>query len=101
MKVCVLGALLVQITFKGKFVKNDLIMKGINIRQKLHEFIDTIEDKKAEAIYTLLIGETDIDEERKKLVLSEREEYLRGEGKSHSWDEVKQMALNKEKRHAI
>ncbi len=76
-------------------------MEGINIRQKLHEFIDTIEDKKAEAIYTLLVDEIDIDEERKKLVHSEREKYLRGEGKSYSWDEVKQMAMNKEKRHAI
>jgi hypothetical protein len=76
-------------------------MEGIHIRQKLHEFIDTIEDKKAEAIYTLLIDEIDIDEERKKLVNSEREKYLRGEGKSYSRDEVKQMAMNKEKRHAI
>ncbi len=76
-------------------------MEGINIRQKLHEFIDTIEDKKAEAIYTLLIDEIDVDEKRKKLVYSEREKYLRGEGKSYSWDEVKQMAMNKEKRHAI
>ncbi len=76
-------------------------MEGINIRQKLHEFIDTIEDKKAEAIYTLLIDEIDLDEKRKKLVNSEREKYLRDEGKSYSWDEVKQMPMNKEKRHAI
>lgn len=75
-------------------------MDGINIRQKLHEFIDTIEDKKAEAIYTLLVDDMDIDE-RKKIVTSEREKYLRGEGKSYSWDEVKQMALSKEKRDEI
>ena len=28
-------------------------MNTVGIRQKLHRFIDTIEDKKAEAIYTL------------------------------------------------
>ena len=33
--------------------------------------------------------------------MAEREKFLHGEGKSFSWDEVKQMALNKEKRNAI
>ncbi len=33
--------------------------------------------------------------------MSEREKYINGEGKSFSWDEVKQMALDKEKRNAI
>lgn len=28
-------------------------METLNIRQKLHQFIDSIEEKKAEAIYTL------------------------------------------------
>ncbi|MCW3111138.1 MAG: hypothetical protein JWQ09_5644 [Segetibacter sp.] len=76
-------------------------MDGTNIRQKLHEFIDTIEDKKAEAIYTLFIDEIDIDAKRKRIVQAEREKYFNGEGKSYSWDEVKQMAMNKDKRHAI
>jgi hypothetical protein len=68
-----------------------------DIRQKLHQFIDTIEDKKAEAIYTLLESEIDTDLQRKRLVMAEREKFLRGKGKSFSWDEVKRMALNKEK----
>ena len=45
--------------------------------------------------------EIDTDLQRKNLVLAEREKYLKGEGKSYAWDEVKQMALKKEKRHAI
>lgn len=69
--------------------------------KKLHDFIDIVGDKKAEAIYTLFEDEMDTDAQRKKLILSEREKYLRGEGKSYSWNEVKEMALNKEKRHAI
>lgn len=76
-------------------------MEGINTRQKLHEFIDTLEEKKVEAIYTLFIDVIDIDAKRKRLVMAERENYLKGEGKSFSWEEVKQMAMNKEKRHAI
>ncbi len=76
-------------------------MNTIGIRKKLHDFIDTIEDKKAEAIYTLFEDEMDTDAQRKRLIQSEREKYIRGEGPSYSWDEVKDMALNKEKRHAI
>ena len=76
-------------------------MEGIDIRQKLHELIDIVEDKKAEAIYTLLIDESDNDSKRKSLIQSERNKYLRNEGKSHTWEEVKQMALNKEKRNAL
>ena len=37
----------------------------------------------------------------KKLIQEEREKYLRGEGKSFSWDEVKKMALNKDQRDAL
>lgn len=76
-------------------------MEISNVRQRLHEFIDTIEDKKAEAIYTLFIDEMDTDTTRKSLVQMEREKYLQEEGKSFSWDEVKEMAMNKDKRHAI
>ena len=72
-----------------------------NIRQKLHQFIDSIEDKRAEAIYTLLESEIDTDLQRRKLVMAEREKYLKGEGKSFSWGKVKQMALNKAKRNAV
>lgn len=32
------------------------------------------------------------------LIMEDRENYLKGDGKSYNWDEVKEMALNKEKR---
>jgi hypothetical protein len=38
----------------------------------------------------------DADDLRKQLVMEERASYLKGEGKSYSWDEVKEMAKNKE-----
>jgi hypothetical protein len=78
-----------------------IFMEIINIRQKLHQFIDTIEDKKAEAIYTLFEDEMNTDAKRRTLIQLEREKYLNEEGKSYSWDEVKQMATDKKKRRAI
>ncbi|MES1217637.1 MAG: hypothetical protein ABUT20_19165 [Bacteroidota bacterium] len=41
------------------------------------------------------------DDLRKQLVMEERAKYLKGEGKSFSWDEVKNMAVNKEKRDGL
>jgi hypothetical protein len=76
-------------------------MEVVQMRQKLHQFIDSIEDKKAEAIYTLFENELDTDSYRKKLVLQERQKYLIGEGASHSWEEVKEMAIHKEKRNGL
>jgi hypothetical protein len=73
---------------------------SIGIRKKLHHFIDSIEDKKAEAIYTLFEDEieNDTDVKRLNLIKEEREQYLRGEGKSYEWKEVKKMALDKSER---
>lgn len=78
-----------------------VIMETADIRRRLHQFIDTIEDRKAEAIYTLFEGEIDTDAQRGKLIQAERERYLSGEGKSYGWEEIKEMALHKEKRHAL
>ena len=76
-------------------------MQTTDIREKLHHFIDTIDDKKAEAIYTLLSEENDVEIQRRRLIQAEREVYLKGEGISFSAQEVKEMALNKEKRNAL
>jgi hypothetical protein len=45
--------------------------------------------------------EADLAEIRRNIVQEEREKYLRGEGKSYSWEDVKQMAIDKEKRNAL
>jgi len=76
-------------------------MESKKVRQKLHQFIDTIEDKKAEAIYTLFEDEIDADKMRHKLIMSERETYLQNEGKSFTWENVKEMAQNKGKRDGL
>ena len=68
---------------------------------QLHQFIDAIDDKKAEAIYTLFEDDIDTDAQRKKLIQSERGKYLRNEGQSYSWDEMKTMAQNKGSMHEL
>ena len=57
-------------------------MENTAIRQKLHQFIDAIEDKKLEAIYTIFENEIETDAQRKLLILNERNNYLREEGSS-------------------
>ncbi|HXB06309.1 MAG TPA: hypothetical protein VNW04_04320 [Puia sp.] len=48
-----------------------------------------------------LESENEAGDLRKKLIQEEREKYLRGEGKSFSWEEVKSMAQNKDKRNGL
>jgi hypothetical protein len=43
--------------------------------------------------------ETDISGLRKKIILEERKQYLQGEGGSFSPDEIRQMAMHKDKRN--
>ena len=43
----------------------------------------------------------DMDDLRRQLVMEEREKYLKGEGRSYSWEEVKAMAANKGKRNDL
>lgn len=52
--------------FKVNLLKMVIFMKAINVRQKLHTFIDTIEDKRVEAIHTLFVNEVDTDSTKKK-----------------------------------
>ncbi|HET6254029.1 MAG TPA: hypothetical protein VFE32_08140 [Puia sp.] len=48
-----------------------------------------------------LSGEPEVADLRKSLIREEREKYLRGEGGSFTWDEVKNMALNKDQRNGL
>jgi putative addiction module component (TIGR02574 family) len=63
-------------------------MTNIQLRQKLHHFIDNAEEKKLKAIYTMV--ESDIEQksllsDEQKSELDRRlEEYMQGKGKSYS-----------------
>ena len=51
--------------------------------------------------YVQLKEVENISDARKKRILAEREAYLRGENKSFSWEQIKEMALNKDRRNAL
>ena len=76
-------------------------METTVLRQKLHQFMDTIKDKQAKAIYTLFENEIDIDSQRKKLIETERLKYLAGDIESFSWNQVKEMAIDKQKWYSV
>jgi len=72
-------------------------MSTAEIRQRLHEIIDTTENKKLKAIYTLL--ESDDSDDDYKLSAAQKKEldrrlsdYENGIGKTYTWDETLAMA---------
>ncbi len=70
-------------------------MTTLSIRQKLHEFIDAVEEKKVKAIYTIfedeiIHGERISIEQYNKEIDEAMEEVKKGEVYSH--DEVVKMS---------
>ena len=71
-------------------------MSTAQIRQRLHEIIDTAEDKKLKAIYTLL--EDDYQEEYELSAEQKREldrrlhDHENGIGRTYTWEETVAMA---------
>jgi putative addiction module component (TIGR02574 family) len=71
-------------------------MRTTQIKQQLHDYIDSAEDKKLKAIYTLL--EDDISEgyqfseDQKKELDRRYDDYMNGVGKTYTWDETVAMA---------
>jgi hypothetical protein len=67
-------------------------MNALTLRKKLHNYIDSIELEKLEAIYTVLKNEIEVDSlltlEQKKELDSRLEEYMNEKGKNYSWNEV-------------
>ncbi len=67
-------------------------MRTAQIRQQLHEYIESAGDKKLKAIYTLV--ENDINEEfafsdeQKKELDRRYDDYQNGVGKTYTWEEA-------------
>lgn len=73
-------------------------MRTTQIKQQLHNYIDTVEDKKLKAIYTLL--EEDIVQnsqlnDKQKIELDKRlDDYENGLTGVYTWEETISMARN-------
>ncbi len=67
-------------------------MKTLALRKKLHNYIDSIEQEKLEAIYTVLKNDMEVDSlltsEQKKELDLRLDEYMNEKGKSYSWNEA-------------
>ncbi len=78
-----------------KFVKS-ITMGMAQIRQQLHSYIDSAEEKKLKAIYTLLEAELTDDyklTEEQKAELDQRfENHQNGLGRTYTWEETVAMA---------
>ena len=75
-------------------------MNTTEIKALLHQKIDQGDERLLKIIYAVVREyneHTDVDERRSMLIEEERAKYLKGEGKSYSWDEVKKIALSKDR----
>lgn len=75
-------------------------MNTPEIRTLLHEEIDHSDEKLLKMIYALVKEYNDaesVSDRRKHLIEEERAKYLRGDGRSYSWEEVKKMATGKDR----
>lgn len=75
-------------------------MNTPEIRTLLHEEIDHSDEKLLKMIYALVKEynhSESVSDRRKHLIEEERARYLRGDGRSYSWEEVKKMATGKDR----
>jgi hypothetical protein len=80
-------------------------MNTAEIKVRLHEEIEHSDVKLLKMLYALITEYRNepelLEDKRKALILEERKKYLRGEGKSYSWEDVKNIALNKNRRNEL
>ncbi len=73
-------------------------MNNIEIRHKLHQYIETVQDKKLKAIFTIIENEIEEmpdpweDPTFVEQIKKREESYLNGSAKIFSWDEIQQRA---------
>ncbi len=66
-------------------------MSTAQLRQRLHDIIDNVEDKKLKAIYTLLEGDTyeySLSPAQKKELDNRLDDYKNGRGNNYTWEET-------------
>lgn len=63
------------------------------MRNEVKKYIDSADEKVVKMVHAML--EVDADDLRKQMVMEERASYLKGEDKSFTWNEVKDMTDTK------
>ena len=96
-----------KLDFKGKFVKMSIMSAAPQLDHEFMEYWLKLSFVQKESLLSVaknfvqLTDESDIDDIRKKVIIDERAKYLRGEGVSYSWEQVRQMAINKDQRDGL
>lgn len=73
-------------------------MNSIEIKEKLHQYIETAQDKKLKAIYTMVENEIEApfnpwnDPAFVSQIERREQTYLSGGAKTYSWEEVQKRA---------
>jgi hypothetical protein len=75
------------------------------IRQQLHQFIDIMDDKKIEALYTLLQSDVEpaysYTTDELNMLHERAEKYLKGETKTYTVEESHEMIRLQRKKHEL
>jgi hypothetical protein len=70
--------------------------ESINIKEEIHQLINDIDDieflKAVQTIISAKIQDNYLSDEEIQIVEERREKYLKDEGKTYTWDEVKAFA---------
>ncbi len=77
-------------------------MINVAIRQQLHQYIDVTDDKKIEALYTLLQNDIDpsysISADEMDMLHKRAEKYLKGDALTYTVEEVHNRIRQQKKR---
>ena len=80
-------------------------MSPLEIKQKLHHYIDTAEEKKLQAIYTILEdeieGEQFYSKEEIKMFYERRQKHQEGSGESFTIDEAHESIRRNRKTNGL
>jgi len=83
-----------------KFVTGGSGMTTVEIKAEIHDEIEHSDLRLLKMIYALIReyredDDRELADKRYQLIKNERESYLRGEGRTYSWEETKNYILSK------
>ena len=86
-------------------LKMYIVMEPSSIKQKLHHYIDVADDKKLQAIYTILEdeieGEYFYTQDEIKMFYERRQKHLNGEGKTYTVEETLNLVRQNRKSNGL
>ncbi|WP_317505146.1 hypothetical protein [Flavitalea sp. BT771] len=86
-------------------MKRNIAMEPSSIKQKLHHYIDVADEKKLQAIYTILEdeieGEYFYTQDEIRMFYERRQKHLNGEGKTYTVEETLNLVRQNRKSNGL